>query len=120
MASGADWDEAGGGGGEGEGEGDGVGVHAGARTARSKKAGRRIASTAYPKAAQGSRVDPCAMTKLRVILALAALVAAASSCAAPLQNGGVEVRPGVAERLDAMCRFANGNAGAVCAPPADE
>jgi hypothetical protein len=50
---------------------------------------------------------------VHTLLALAALVAAASSCAAPLQNGGVEVRPGAEQRLGVMCRY--GGAQKVCA-----
>jgi len=45
------------------------------------------------------------MRTLRSLLVLAALALSASSCAAPLQNGGVVVRPGVEARLDLMCRY---------------
>jgi hypothetical protein len=54
-------------------------------------------------------------------LTAAVLLAALPSCAAPLQNGGVEVRPGVEERLDAMCRYrSEGGASQICAPPPEE
>jgi hypothetical protein len=60
---------------------------------------------------------------MRSLLALAAavLLAALPACAAPLQNGGVEVRPGVEERLDAMCRYrSESGASQVCAAPPEE
>jgi hypothetical protein len=63
------------------------------------------------------------MTMPRPRLAFAPLlllVLAASSCAAPLQNGGVEVRPGVAERFDAMCRYGNATQKLCVAPEDDE
>jgi hypothetical protein len=62
------------------------------------------------------------MTKLPALAALPALIlvlAGTSSCAAPLQNGGVEVRPGVAERFDAMCRYGTA-AQKVCVAPEEE
>jgi hypothetical protein len=41
---------------------------------------------------------------------LAALALAASACAPPLQNGGVEVVAGAVERLEVLCRFRSGDA----------
>src|SRR5262249_22129823 len=58
-----------------------------------------------------SRVRCFEMTALRSLLVLVALVTAASSCAAPLQQGGVEVHPGVQARLDLMCRYRPGGNG---------
>jgi hypothetical protein len=60
------------------------------------------------------------MAALRSLLVLCALLTAASSCAAPLQNGGVHVRPGVEGRLDLMCRYRAGDAAEVCAAPEDQ
>ena len=60
------------------------------------------------------------MRTLRALLVLSALAAAASSCAAPLQNGGVVVRPGAEARLDMMCRYRANDAREVCAELADE
>ena len=61
------------------------------------------------------------MSTLRSLLILFALVTAASSCAAPLQQGGVEVRPGIEARLDAMCRYrTSGNDAQLCAAPSEE
>lgn len=60
------------------------------------------------------------MPALRSLLCLCALVAAASSCAAPLQNGGVVVRPGIEARLDLMCRYRAGDAQQVCASVDEE
>jgi hypothetical protein len=60
---------------------------------------------------------------MRTILALAslvALVAAVSSCAAPLQNGGVVVRPGAEERLGLICQYRNGGEAGHCAAPDDQ
>lgn len=47
------------------------------------------------------------------------LIAAAAACAPPLQNGGVELHEGFAERLSAMCRFRRDAAGGAlpCAGP---
>ena len=59
------------------------------------------------------------MATLRNLLALLALAVAASACAAPLQNGGVVVRPGAEARLDVMCRY-RGDAQQVCATEAEE
>jgi len=59
------------------------------------------------------------MTTLRLLATLAVLVTAAASCAAPLQNGGVDVYPGVAERLDRMCRYRQGDAAYFCAADPD-
>jgi len=39
-----------------------------------------------------------------------ALLIAGAACAPPLQNGGVEVRVGAAERLGVVCRFRHGGA----------
>ena len=55
------------------------------------------------------------MPTLRLFATLALLVIAGSSCAAPLQNGGVDVRPGVAARLEMMCRYRQGDAAPLCA-----
>jgi hypothetical protein len=61
------------------------------------------------------------MPALRLVVTLALLVAAASSCAAPLQNGGVVVSPGAEARLDLMCRYrADGSGAEVCAASNDE
>jgi hypothetical protein len=59
------------------------------------------------------------MPALRLIVTLCLLVAAASSCAAPLQSGGVVIYPGAAARLDLMCRY-RGDATQVCAAEAEE
>jgi hypothetical protein len=45
------------------------------------------------------------MRPIRALLVLSALVCAAASCAAPLQNGNIQVLPGAEARLDAMCRY---------------
>jgi len=58
------------------------------------------------------------MPALRLFLT-ACVLAAACSCAAPLQNGGVVVLPGAEARLDAMCRY-RGDADRVCAVEAEE
>lgn len=58
------------------------------------------------------------MPALRSFLVLLALVMAASSCAAPIQNGGVVVRPGAEARLDVMCRYRD--AAQVCEPAVEE
>jgi hypothetical protein len=60
------------------------------------------------------------MPALRSLLVLCALVTAASSCAAPLQNGGVQVRPGAEARVDLMCRYRAGDTGEACAAPAEQ
>jgi hypothetical protein len=62
------------------------------------------------------------MPALRLVVTLALLVAAASSCAAPLQNGGVVMSPGAEARLDLMCRYRADGSGAaeVCATSTDE
>lgn len=60
------------------------------------------------------------MPSLRLPLLLAVLVTAASSCAAPLQNGGVDIYPGVAARLEMMCRYHQGEAAPACAADTDE
>jgi hypothetical protein len=50
------------------------------------------------------------MTTTRRFLALSViLLAPAAGCAAPLQQGGVEVRPGIEQRLGAMCRYGHGS-----------
>jgi len=62
------------------------------------------------------------MPAFRALLALSAVVvaAAASGCAAPLQNGGVDVRPGAEARLDILCKYrTTGGAQQVCAAPAE-
>jgi hypothetical protein len=38
-------------------------------------------------------------------MSLCALLAAASACAAPLQNGSITVGPGAEARLGLMCRY---------------
>jgi hypothetical protein len=55
------------------------------------------------------------MPTLRLLATLPLLVIAAASCAAPLQNGGVDVRPGVAARLEMMCRYRQGDSAPLCA-----
>ncbi len=60
------------------------------------------------------------MPASRALFALAAVVLAASSCAAPLQSGGVDVHPGAEERLDAICRYRAGGAQQVCTAPAED
>ena len=63
------------------------------------------------------------MPAFRACLALVALVAvlvAASACAAPLQNGGVEMRPGAEARLDLLCRYRAGGGQSVCDGPAQD
>jgi hypothetical protein len=77
---------------------------------------------AAAKVGAPSRVDHRTMPAPRaaLALALAALLAAASSCAAPLQNGGVEVRPGAEERLDTLCRYrTSGGSQQLCAAPVE-
>ncbi len=59
------------------------------------------------------------MPALRLVATLALLAAAASSCAAPLQNGGVVVSPGAEARLEMMCRYRDDGAK-VCAVEAEE
>jgi hypothetical protein len=63
------------------------------------------------------------MNKLRSVgsvLRLVAVVLAAASCAAPVQNGGVVVSPHAEARLDVMCRYRESNAQHVCVEPMDE
>jgi hypothetical protein len=57
------------------------------------------------------------MQALRSLLVLGLLLAA-SACAAPLQNGGVDVRPGAEMRIGILCRY-QPPAGTkdVCSPP---
>jgi hypothetical protein len=43
-----------------------------------------------------------------------------AACAAPLQNGGVEVRPGAVARLEVVCRYAGGQGQKLCDVPAEE
>ena len=38
----------------------------------------------------------------------------AAGCAPPLQNGGVRVLPGAAERFDAICRWHHGADAELC------
>ncbi|MFT3765878.1 MAG: hypothetical protein QM820_10220 [Minicystis sp.] len=60
------------------------------------------------------------MPAFRALSVLLAVLAAASSCAAPLQNGGVEMRPGAEERLDMICRYrTSGGAQKMCSAPAE-
>jgi hypothetical protein len=61
------------------------------------------------------RVRGCDMRTLLPILCLSLLGLSLSACAAPIQNGGVVVRPGVEARLDAMCRYRSGSPQEVCA-----
>lgn len=42
-----------------------------------------------------------------------------AACAAPLQNGGVEVRPGAEARLEVVCRYAGGQGQKLCDVPAE-
>lgn len=51
---------------------------------------------------------------------LGLVVLSLSACAAPLQNGGVEVLPGAEERLAAMCRYGGASQQKVCTAPPDE
>jgi len=57
------------------------------------------------------------MTTTHALLALPLLLllASAAGCAAPLQQGGVEVRPGIEQRLGAMCRYGHGGQD-LCVP----
>ncbi len=60
------------------------------------------------------------MTHAQILLALPFLLvlASAAGCAEPLQQGGVEVRPGIEQRLGVMCRYGRGAQGA-CVPNDD-
>lgn len=58
------------------------------------------------------------MIALRASFLLAAVLSI-SACAAPLQNGGVEVLPGAEERLEAMCRYGGASQQKVCTAPPD-
>ena len=51
-----------------------------------------------------------------------ALIAAGAACAPPIQNGGVEVRTGAAERLGMVCRWRHGDASgeSLCGDPGQE
>jgi hypothetical protein len=51
-----------------------------------------------------------------------ALITAGAACAPPIQNGGVEVRTGAAERLGIVCRWRHGNASgeSLCGDPGEE
>ena len=71
------------------------------------------------QAERRSRVPPFEMSTSRALVSFLVLAAAVSSCAAPLQNGGVEVRPGVEERLGMLCRYRSGSreAAEVCVDP---
>ncbi len=60
------------------------------------------------------------MPTLRSLLVLCALVFAASSCAAPVQNGGVVVSPHAEARLDLMCRYRSNDAQHVCVETSEE
>jgi hypothetical protein len=55
------------------------------------------------------------MRTLLPLLCLSLFGLSLSACAAPIQNGGVVVRPGVEARLDAMCRYRSGGPQEVCA-----
>ena len=56
------------------------------------------------------------MMTTRAFALLFALLAL-SACAAPLQNGGVDVLPGAEARLETLCRYRAGAASSMCAPP---
>ncbi len=63
------------------------------------------------------------MRLLLSFVSLCALLAAAPSCAAPLQNGRITVSPGAEARLDLMCRYradSSGGAQQVCAAESEE
>ena len=55
------------------------------------------------------------MRTLISLLCLALLSLSVSACAAPIQNGGVVVRPGAEARLDVMCRYRAGSPQEGCA-----
>lgn len=59
---------------------------------------------------------------MKAARALAVLVTSVllAACGAPLQNGGVEVLPGVGERLEAMCRYGGSAQQKICAAPPEE
>jgi hypothetical protein len=54
------------------------------------------------------------MRTLLPLLCLSLLGLSLTACAAPIQNGGVVVRPGVESRLDVMCRYRSGGPQEVC------
>jgi len=55
--------------------------------------------------------------RLAPLLLAAVVTTVASACAAPLQQGGVEVRPNAEARLEVMCRYRTTDAEHVCAEP---
>ena len=55
------------------------------------------------------------MRTLLPLLCLSLFGLTLPACAAPIQNGGVVVRPGIEARLDAMCRYRSGSPQEVCA-----
>lgn len=59
-------------------------------------------------------------THARSALLSALLVTSIAACAAPLQNGGVEVQPGAEERLEVMCRYGSAAQQRVCMAPSEE
>ena len=71
------------------------------------------------QALRGVGVERADMSIPRALLAFSFLLSAAASCAAPLQNGGVEVRPGAEERLGIVCRYAGSQTQKVCDAPGD-
>jgi hypothetical protein len=50
------------------------------------------------------------LVRRRIFLAAIVVGAAGAACAPPIQNGGVEVRAGAAERLGVVCRWRHGGA----------
>lgn len=59
-------------------------------------------------------------THARAALLLLLLSTIGAGCAAPLQNGGVDVRPGAEARLETMCRLGVSGAKNLCVAPAEE
>jgi hypothetical protein len=62
------------------------------------------------------------LARRRIFLASIVVGAAGAACAPPIQNGGVEVREGAAERLGVVCRWRRGSASGegLCADPAEQ
>jgi hypothetical protein len=59
------------------------------------------------------------MTAPRALLSFLVLVVS-SSCAEPLQNGGVVMSPNAAARLEVMCRYRATDAQKVCVEAPEE
>jgi hypothetical protein len=59
------------------------------------------------------------MSTTRAILACL-FVLSLAACAAPLQNGGVEVRPGAEARLEVACRYGGGQGQKLCEAPMED